>query len=112
MTNAFTLDDLNKVLESKYGPFVFKAGKETFTMAQVLRLSKDARTEVKTLLQRLDEEKEELDEDETLEILKAVTRLVLVDNSADVLFDLLDNDLVKVTILFEQWVEKTQVGEA
>ena len=112
MTNAFTLDDLNKTLEKKYGPFVFKAGKETFTMVQVLRLPREKREVVKTLLQTLEDQKDTLNEDETLAILKSVTENVLSDNSADLLFDILGNDLVKVTVLFEQWAEKTQAGEA
>jgi hypothetical protein len=112
MSNAFTLDDLNKTLEKKYGPFVFKAGKETFTMVQVLRLPREKREVVKTLLQTLEDQKENLNEDQTLDILKEVTKNVLIDNSADDLFELLGNDLVKVTVLFEQWAESTQAGEA
>lgn len=111
MTNAFTLDDLNTALEKKYAPFVFSHGKDKFVLKQILRLSKEVRNTVKAQLEILENNKDELDEDEILAILKAVIENVMDDN-ADKLFDILDNDLVKVTILFEKWIESSQVGEA
>jgi hypothetical protein len=112
MTNEFTLDDLNVALEKKYGPFVFSAGGEKFVLRQVLRLPKNQRDIVKAQLETLDQKRDELSEDEMLAILKAVVSNVLEGYGADRLFDLLDNDLVKVTVLFEKWVERTQAGEA
>lgn len=112
MTNAFTLDDLNKALEDKYAPFVFQSGREKFVLQQVLRLSKDKRDIVKAQLQMLEDKKNELDEDEILVILKAVIENVIEGDKADRLFEILDQDLVKVTILFEKWVSSSQVGEA
>lgn len=112
MTNEFTLDDLNVALEKKYGPFVFSAGGEKFVLRQVLRLPKNQRDIVKAQLETLDQKRDELSEDEMLAILKAVVGNVLEGYGADRLFDLLDNDLVKVTVLFEKWVERTQAGEA
>ena len=114
MTNDFTLEDLQAVLEKKYGPFVFKAGREKFILQQVLGLPKDKRDIVKAQLQSLEDNREELSEDDMLAILKAVVENVIEGDSskADRLFDILENDLVKVTILFEQWVERTQTGEA
>lgn len=112
MSNAFTLTDLNKHLESKYRPFEFTSGREKFTLNQVLRLPKETRAVVKAQLEALDEHKNDLTEDEMLAILKAVISNVMVEDKADRLFDVLDNDLVKVTILFEKWVESTQAGEA
>ena len=112
MTNAFTLDDLNNKLEEKYGPFVFTAGREKFVLNQVLRLSKEKRQVVKAQLETLDTKQSELEEDEMLAILKAVVENVIEGDKADRLFEVLDNDLVKVTILFERWVEGTKAGEA
>lgn len=114
MTNAFTLDDLNKALETKYAPFVFQQGREKFTLQQVLRLSKDKREIVKAQLQMLDDNRDELTEDEVLAILQAVIENVIDgDRSKAVrLFEILDHDLVKVTILFEKWVESAKTGEA
>lgn len=111
MTNAFTLDDLNVALEKKYGPFVFQAGKEKFTLKQVLRIEKEKRAVVKAQLQILDDKKDELDEDKILAILKSVVENVC-DDDTNRLFDILENDLVKITILIEKWAEHTQAGEA
>lgn len=113
MTNAFTLDDLNRTLETKYAPFVFQHGREKFTLQQVLRLPRDTRKAVQAQLQTLDDKREELEEDDLIAILKSVIESVLDDAvKADRLFNILDNDLVKITILFEKWVETSQVGEA
>jgi len=116
MANAFTLDDLNKALDDKYAPFVFQHGREKFVLQQVLRLPQETRKTVQAQLQLLDDKKDELEEPEVLAILKAVIDNVLdgskKDDRATKLFDILDNDLVKITVLFEKWVGSTQVGEA
>lgn len=114
MTNAFTLDDLNKALQTKYAPFVFQSGREKFTLQQVLRLTKERREVVKAQLQLLDDKRDDLTEDEVLAVLKAVIENVIEGDStkAERLFEVLDNDLVKVSILFEKWVESAQAGEA
>lgn len=112
MSNEFTLNDLNAALEKKYGPFVFVAGREKFVLRQPLRLSQEARTLVKAQLQVLEDKNDELTEDEVKAIFKAVIENIIEGDKADRLFDVLDHDLVKITILFEQWVERTQAGEA
>lgn len=112
MANAFTLDDLHAALDKKYGPFTFKAGRETFTLNQVLRISKEKRAVVKAQLQMLDEKRDELTEDEMLVILKAIVENIIEGDRSDRLFEVLDNDLAKVTVLFEKWVEHSQAGEA
>lgn len=116
MTNAFTLDDLNAALDTKYAPFVFQHGRQKFVLQQVLRLPQETRKIVQAQLQMLDDKKDELEEAEVLAILKAVIDNVVEgdakENKADKLFDILDNDLVKVTILFEKWVGSSQAGEA
>lgn len=111
MTNAFTLDDLNNALVTKYAPFVFSAGKAKYTLKQVLALPKEKREVVKSQLKVLEDTKNELEEEEILAILKAVIQNVC-DDDVDKLFNLLDNDLVRVSILVEQWVGVTQAGEA
>lgn len=112
MTNAFTLDDLNKAIEKKYAPFVFQSGREKFVLQQVLRLPDETRKIVQAQLQMLDDKKEELNEEEVKTILKAVVDNVLDGDKVDRLFEILDNDLVKITVLFEKWVEHSQPGEA
>lgn len=111
MTNAFTLDDLNKALDDKYKPFAFHAGKDKFSLKQVLSLPKEHRAIVKSMLEKLQDTKD-LDEDQALSILKAVLEYVVEDNKTDRLLEVLDHDIAKVTILFEAWAEGTSVGEA
>lgn len=112
MTNAFTLDDLNVALEKKYGSFVFQSGRQKFNLIQILRLPRDQRLTVRAQLELLEEKKNDLSEDEILAILKAVLDHVVQDDKSDALLDVLEHDLVKVTILFEKWIESSQVGEA
>lgn len=111
MTNAFTLEDLNKALAEKYQPWVFQAGREKFSLKQVLSLPKEQRQEVKAMLEKL-QDTEGLDEDTVLAILKAVLEHVVEGGKTDKLLAVLDYDLAKISILFEKWTESTQVGEA
>lgn len=108
----FTLDDLNKALEAKYKPFVFTAGRNKFTLNQVLGLPKEQRSTVRTILETLENTKDELEEDAILESLKQVLSYVVEDDKVDKLFEVLEYDLVKVSVLFEAWLGSTQVGEA
>jgi len=111
MTNAFTLEDLNKKLTEKYKPWSFKAGREVFKLDQVLALPKEQRQTVKAMLDKLQDTKD-LDEDAVMAILKAVLEYVVQDDKTDKLLAVLDNDLAKVSVLFEAWVEGAEVGEA
>lgn len=112
MTNAFTLDDLNTALEKKYAPFVFQAGRQKFSFTQIVRLPKEHRLIVRAQLEALEEKKNDLTEEEILTLLKAVLDYVVQDNKSDALLQVLNNDLVKLTVLFENWIESSQVGEA
>lgn len=112
MTNAFTLDDLNNALEKKYAPFVFQAGRQKFTFTQILRLPKEQRDIVRAQLETLDNKKDELSENDIIALLKSVLDYVVQDDKSDALLEVLGDDLVKLTVLFEQWVESSHVGEA
>lgn len=112
MTNAFTLDDLNNALEKKYAPFVFQAGRQKFTLVQVLRLPKEQRDIVRAQLQALDEQKDDLTEDEIRAVLTTVLDHVVQDDKSEALLEVLGHDLVKLTVLFEKWIESAHVGEA
>lgn len=111
MTNPFTLEDLNKKLAEKYKPWPFKAGRETFYLNQVLSLPREQRQVVKSMLDKLQDTKD-MDEDSAMAILKAVLEYVVQGDKTDKLLNVLDNDLAKVSILFEAWVEGAEVGEA
>lgn len=111
MTNAFTLDDLNKAMVEKYKPWPFKAGRETFLLKQVLSLPKEQRQTLKAMFEKL-QNNSDLNEDEVMAILKAVLDYVVEGDKTERLLEVLDHDVAKVSILFEKWVEGTQVGEA
>lgn len=108
----FSLDDLNRALEAKYKPFVFTAGRNKFTLNQVLSLPKEQRTTVRAILESMENTKDTMEEEQILEALKQVLSYVVEDDKVDKLLEVLEYDLVKVSILFETWLGATQVGEA
>lgn len=108
----FTLDDLNKAVSAKYKPWGFSAGRTKFSLKQILSLPKEQRDIVRAMLVKLDEQKSDLEEDDILAIIKAVLDYVVEDDKAEKLMEVLDNDLVKVSVLFEAYMEGTQAGEA
>lgn len=108
----FTLDDLNKAVNAKYKPWGFAAGRTKFSLKQMLALPKEQRDIVRAMLMKLEEQKAELEEDDIIAIMKAVFDYVVDDGKSDKLMEVLDNDLVKVSVLFEAYMEGTQAGEA
>lgn len=112
MSNAFTLDDLNTAIEKKYAPFVFQAGEQKFIFTQILRLPKEKRDIVRAQLESLESHKDNISEEEVFAILKAVLQNVIEGDKVDALLNILDHDLVKITLLVEKWAESASVGEA
>lgn len=108
----FTLDDLNRAVQAKYKPWAFTAGRTKFVLKQILSLPKEQREIVRAMLQKLDDEKNELTEENVFAILKAVLDYIVEDDKAEKLLEVLDNDLVKMSALFEAYMEGTQAGEA
>lgn len=108
----FTLDDLNKAVKAKYKPWGFTAGRTKFSLKQVLSLPREQRDIVRAMLKKMDDEKDDLSEDDILSILKAVLDYLVEDDKSDKLVETLDHDLVKVSALFEAYMEGTQAGEA
>lgn len=113
MTNAFTLDDLNAAIESKYAPFYFHAGDERFVLRQVLRLSATERSLVTGVLKELDSIGEDnVDEAQVLRNMERVLSIVTDNAKGPHLVDLLGHDLIRVQMLLEKWIEVTSAGEA
>lgn len=108
----FTLDDLNKAVQAKYKPWGFSAGRSKFSLKQVLALPQEQRDTVRAMLKHLDDNKDELEENDIKSILKAVLEHVVEDDKTDKLLETLDNDLVKISVFFEAYMEGTQTGEA
>jgi hypothetical protein len=113
MTNVFTLDDLNSAIESKYAPFIFQAGDETFTLRQVLRLNQSERATVTAELKNLDGvDPENMDEELVLKTIQKVLCVATSNNQGDRLVEILGPDLLKLQLLLEKWMEVTSPGEA
>lgn len=113
MTNTYTLDELNKTIESKYAPFHFQAGKEKFVLRQVLRLSSAERATVVNELKKLDAmDEDNLDEVAALGTIEAVLSTITEGDKGPKLIEILGHDLLRVQMLLEMWIEATQPGEA
>lgn len=113
MSNAFTLDDLNKAIDAKYAPFNFHAGADKYVLRQVLRLSKSERESVVLQLKHLETFQDaEVDEDAILQTIETIVSLVTDDGRGPKLIELLGHDLVRVQMLMEMWMEASQTGEA
>ncbi len=113
MSNIFTLDDLNKAIETKYAPFYFQAGQDKYSLRQVLRLAKSERDFVVEELKKLDGlDAETMDEDVVLQAIENVLSTVTDGGKGSQLVELLGHDMVRVQMLMEMWIEATQPGEA
>lgn len=113
MTNVFTLDDLNNAIESKYAPFRFQAGDDSYVLRQVLRLTQTEREIVTSQLKELDSMNEDnMDETKVLSIIETVLSTVTDHGKGAKLVELLGHELVRVQMLLEKWIEVTSPGEA
>lgn len=112
MSNVFTLESLNDELNTKYGPFVFQAGKQKFELPPLLRLPDSERDLAINILKSAEVVQERNDLDEVKEMLKDLLRVVVRDGKGDALVEVLNNDLLSIQIIIEKWTEKTQPGEA
>jgi hypothetical protein len=113
MTNVFTLDDIDKSLNETYAPMIFQAGKNKYTLRQILRMSSTEREAVVAKLEMLQETTEEdMTEDMVRDTLTFVLRTATADNKGDELVASLEGDLLRLKVLFEHWMENTQAGEA
>ena len=114
MTNTFSLEELNRAIESKYAPFYFTAGEDRYVLRQVLRLSKSERETVVNELKTLEtfQDTEGVDEDAILKAIETVLSTVTDNGKGPRLVELLEHDLIRVQMLMEMWIEATQAGEA
>jgi hypothetical protein len=113
MSNSFSLDDLNKAIETKYAPFTITAGGYTYKLRQVLRLASSERAVVVSLLKDMDSiSDDEPDEEEILDVMESILSTITADGRGDDLVSLLEHDIVRVKTLIEMWIEATQAGEA
>lgn len=112
MSNVFTLESLNDELNTKYGPFVFQAGKQKFELPPLLRLPKAERDRAIDILKSAEEVQATNDLEKVTEMLKELLRVVVRDGKGDALVEVLEGDLLSIQLIIEKWTEKTQPGEA
>ena len=104
MPNTFSLEDLNRAIETKYAPFYFTAGSDQYVLRQVLRLSKSERDMVVAEMKTLEGFQDaDADEDGILSAIENVLSLVTDNNKGPDLVRLLDHDLIRVQMLLEMW---------
>jgi hypothetical protein len=115
MSDVFTLDDLNNILDTEYGPFVFQVGKEKFEIMPILRLPANCRNVVVDKIKTMqDEEGNPLDisEGEAIESMEMILSSATDGGKGERLLEILGSDILKIKIIFEKWIEKTNPGEA
>lgn len=113
MSNVFTLADIDNVLNEKYAPLVFQVGNKKYEIRQILRLSSTEREAVVAKLEILQNiPEEEMTEAFVLETMSFVFTVATADQKGSELVDALGNDLLRMKVLFERWMEDTQAGEA
>lgn len=113
MASSFTLDDIRAAAEAKYGSTDIKLSDgRTCRLLNPLRLPKDKRDELMKLQDRMDvEEGEEAPDQE--DVFSDAIRLVAEHPwQADQLLTDLNGDLALLAIVFSNYTEGSQVGEA
>lgn len=110
MANTFTLDDIRKAAEAKYGATEVDLGdgQESVRLVNVLRLPKEKRDRLIAAQKQLQD-----DEADQEAILRDMLRLVAeTDAQASRLLDVIGDDLAVLLTVFTQYSEGTQLGEA
>lgn len=112
MSNVFTLESLRDELETKYGSFIFQAGKQKFELPPLLRLPETEREQAFNLIRSSEEVQESGDLKEMQGLFEDLIRVLTRDGKGDALLDLVEHDLLSMQVLIQKWTEKTQPGEA
>lgn len=109
MSNSFSLDDIRKAAEAKYGSTDIELpdGK-VCSLVNPLRLSKEKRAELVSMQDKMDESGAD-----QFDILADAIRLVATSKSkAEALIEAADGDLTILVEVFSNYTSSTQVGEA
>lgn len=109
---TFSLDQLKADVETQYKALELEVGKDdVIELGNLLRLPKEARTRIATLLNELSDAAEDND----LDVLESKALEVLViaaGKRGKDLEKLLDGNAALIIDLVKKWQEATQVGEA
>lgn len=112
MSNVFTLESLNEELETKYGSFEFKAGRQTYVLPPLLRLPETERDVAFDLIRSSDQVQEAGDLHEMQELFESLLKVVVRDGKGEALVEVLNHDILSMQLIIEKWTAKTQPGEA
>lgn len=119
MSTTFTLDDINKAAEARYGSMdIVLDESSTLKLRNPLRLSKAERTELTAFSDKEAEdaeggEKAEESEEQTLERMRGIIRIAADKKGlADRLFEHIGEDVALLVTIVEQYLEGTRAGEA
>lgn len=120
MSNVVTLDYLKKKADEKYAPYEIEMEFGTVKLQSPIRLPKTKRAEVMGLADQFETLSEKDEKDFTDEDTDAMHGLMLAmiracaddEKLAEILNDELREDIAVTQIVFEEWFEKEEVGEA
>lgn len=118
---SISLDFIKEELDRRYAPFVVEGvpGGDV-TLLPLLRLKSDARAELLGMLDEVNKLQDTSDADQSPETVgrmldtfqKAVNLVAADKDSADRLSKALNDDTAAYTLIFTEYIEATQVGEA
>lgn len=109
MANTFTLDDIRKAAEAKYGSTDIELSDGFVTkLVNPLRLSKEKRAELMAI--QKDDDGEGQDQEQMLS--DAIRLVAEKPIQAERLLEEIDGDLTLLAEIFSNYTKSTQVGEA
>lgn len=110
-----TLDSIRDAADKKYAPLVIDLGDGTeVELANVLRLGKEKRAELSRIQDFLaDDDAAEASEDEKIEMIREILRLVATDtNSVNRMLNIVGDDIAFLMQVFDTYQSKEDLGEA
>lgn len=110
---TFTLDNLKAEVERKYAPTVIENGDDEYILANLLQLPSKTRSEVLSLIDKVDGDEESASGiEEQLELFTEIVKLSEKNGRGDELLELIGDNTALIFEIVSAWMETTQVGEA
>lgn len=106
---TFSLTDLKNAVDKKYAPTIVKNGKTTYRLDPLLRLPKEKRDSVLTLIDKFDGD---ADLEEQLSVVEDIVRIVESNDKGDELIELFGGDAALTLELGLTWMNGSELGEA
>lgn len=109
MTNSFSLDDIRKAADAKYGSTEIKVSEDcTVVLLNPLRLPKERRDALSEISDRMQAD----DADQAAILADALRAASKGSKAVETLIGQIDGDLAVLMELFDNYMEGTQAGEA